>query len=235
MYNVGNENKNECCKCNELAEKLAVCLKDNEKLAKMMRDLRLENEELNKTLQNRPSGCNDSRSGTARDEKGYKEKFEALVEIHHGWKKDYEELQMRYEMLKGEKRLLEDEEKELKIRINELEKRQGPLEGELTKLATALYRGSTDREKIHEEKEKYKSDLQDAEKIIRELTAEVDACKAREEAHRRSWSENGYLDERISSALRHQLQYVYPYHSVDQGWRLEQQRRGVLPGFPDLL
>ena len=264
MYNVGNENKNECCKCNELAEKLAVCLKDNEKLAKMMRDLRLENEELNKTLRNRPSGCNDSRSGTVRDEQGYKEKFEALVEINHGWKKDYEELQMRYEMLKGEKRLLEDEEKELKIRINELEKRQGPLESELTRLATALYaqQGSSngsptedeeqceilksqiivykedfererkDREKIHEEKEKYKSELQDAEKIIRKLTAELDACKAREEAQRRSWSENGYLSERISSAPRHQLQYVYPYHSVDQGWRLEQQRRGILPRNP---
>ena len=265
MYNVGNENKNECCKCDELAEKLGVCVKDNEKLAKMMRDLRLENEELNKTLRNRSSGCEDSRSGTTRDEKGYKEKFEALVEINHGWKKDYEGLQMRYEMLKGEKRLLEDEEKELITRINELEKRQGPLESELARLATALYaqQGSSndsnrnlseeqcemlksqitvyredfererkDREKIHEEKEKYKSKLQDSEEIIRKLTAELDASKAREEARRRSWAENGYLSERVTSPPRHQLQYVYPYHPIDQGWRHEQQRRGILPRNP---
>ena len=258
MYNVSNENKNEFCKCDELAVKLGVCVEDNEKLAMMMRDLRQENEELNKTLQNRSSGCEDSRSGTTRDKKGYKEKFEALVEINHGWKKDYEGLQMRYEMLKEEKRLLEDEEKELKTRINELENRQGPLESELARLAPALYaqQGSSndsngnlseeqcemlkwqiiaykedfererkDRERIHKEKEKYKSELQDAEKMIRKLTAELDACKAREEARQRSWAETGYLS--VTSPPQQQLQY--PYDPVDEGWRQEQQRKGSLP------
>ena len=250
MYNAGKGNQNKCCKCNELAEKLAVCVKDNEKLTEMMRDLRLENKELNNTLRNRSSGCSDSRSGMARDEKRYKEKFEATVEINHGWKKDYEELQIRYEMLKAEKRLLEDEKRDLNIRINDLEKRQGPLESELARLAAALnaQQGSSngspsedeilksqitsykedferernDREKIHEEKEKFKSELQDAEDIIRKLTAELDACKAREQAHRRSWSESGHLSERVASPQR------YSYHPVGQGWGQEQER-GILP------
>ena len=256
MYNAGKGNQNKCYKSNELAEKLAVCVKDNEKLAKMMGDLRLENEELNKTLRNRSSGCSDSRSGMTRDEKGYKETFEAMVEINHGWKKDYEELQIWYEMLKAEKRLLEDEKRDLNIRINDLEKRHGPLESKLARLAAALsaQQGSSngspsedeeqceilksqitsykedlerkrkDREKIHEEKEKFKSELQDAEDIIRKLTAELDACKAREEAHQRSWSESGHLSERVASPQR------YSYHPVGQGWRQEQERKGILPG-----
>ena len=255
---MGNENKNEFCKCDELAEKLGVCVKDNEKLAKMMRDLRLENEELNKTLRDRSSGCDDSRSGTTRNEKGYKEKFEALVEINHGWKKDYEGLQMRYEMLKEEKRLLEDEEKELKTLINELENRQGPLQSELARLATTLYvqhgssndsngnlseeqcemlkwqiieykedfeRERKDRERIHKEKEKYKKEMQDAEKMIRKLTAELDVCKAREEARQRTWAENGYLS--VTSPSQQQLQY--PNDPVDGAWRQEQQRKESLP------
>jgi hypothetical protein len=110
IISMSNENKIECCKCKELTENVVAGAKDNEKLAKVIRNLRQEND----------------RTGTTGDDKGYKEKFQDLVEINHGWKKDYEELQMRYEMLKGEKRLLEDEEKELKLHISELEKRQGP-------------------------------------------------------------------------------------------------------------
>ena len=259
---MNNENKNESCKCKELAEKSVVAVRDQERQTKMIRDLRQENEKLATELRNRSS---DS-SGTSRDGKGYKEKFEALVEINHGWKKDYEELQMRYEMLKGEKRLLEDEERELKLRISELEQRRGPLESELTRLAAALYAqqnsstGSSngavseeqceilksqmivykedfekerkDREKLHEEKEKYKHKLQDAEEIIKKLTSELDACKAREETRRGSWSENGYLSERVATPPRYQVQYVYPYQPVDQRWRMEQQRRGILPRNP---
>ena len=258
---MSTENKNESCRCKELAEKVVTVVKDNERLAKMLRDLRHENDEL-RTLRNRCSGCPASTSGTTGDNKSYKEKFEALVEINHGWKKDYEELHMRYEMLKGEKRLLEDEEKDLKLRISELEKRQGPLENELARLAAALYvqqsssnggpseeqceilksqmivykedfeKERKDREKLHEEKEKYKNKLEDSEEIIKKLTRELDACKAREEARRGCWSENGYLSERVSSPPRHHLQYVYPYHPVDQGWRTEQQRRGILPRNP---
>lgn len=261
LCDMSIENKNESCRCKELAEKVVTAVKDNERLAQILRDLRQENDELRR-LRNRCSACSGSNSGTTGDDKRYKEKFEALVKINHGWKKDYEELQMRCEMLKGEKRLLEDEEKELKLRINELEKRQGPLENELARLAVALYAQQSssnggpseehceilksqmivykedfekerkDRGKLHEEKEKYKHKLEDSEEIIKKLTRELDAGKAREEARRGSWSENGYLSERVASPPRHQLQYVYPYHPVDQGWRMEQQRRGILPRNP---
>jgi hypothetical protein len=213
----------------------------------MIRNLRQEND--------RRSGSSGSHSGTTGDDKEFKENFQALVEINHGRKKDYEELEMRYEMLKGEKRLLEEEEKELKLHISELEKRQGPLESELARLAAALYaqqqgfsnggpseeqceilksqiivykedfeRERNDREKLHEEKEKYKHKLENSEEIIRKLTAELDVCKAREE------SENEYISERVATPPRYQVHYTYP--SVDQRWRMEEQRRGILPRNP---
>ena len=257
---MNKKNNNEFRKCAELAGKLVVSARDQERQTKMIRDLRQENEKLATALRKRSSDC--SGSGTSRDGKGYKEKFEALVEINHGWKKDYEELQMRYEMLKGEKRLLEDEERELKLRVSELEQRQGPLESELTRLAAALYaqqnssKGSSNggvseeqceilksqmivykedfanrkyRQKLHEKKGKYKHKLQDAEEIIKKITSKHDASKAREETRRGSWSENGYLSERVATPPRYQVQYVYPYQPVDQRWRMEQQRRGILP------
>jgi chromosome segregation ATPase len=235
---MSNENKNECCKCKELTEKVVAGAKDNEKLAKMIRNLRQELESAVE-LQHRCSGSSGSHSGTTGGDKGYKEKFQALVEINHGWKKDYEELQMRYEMLKGEKRLLEEEEKELKLRISELEKRQEPLESELARLVgngrpseeqceilksqVIVYkedfeRERNDREKLHEEKEKYKHKLDDSEKTIRKLTAELDVCKARQE------SENGYLSERVATSPRYQVHYTYPYQPVDQRWRMEQKK-----------
>ncbi|XP_028415488.1 TNFAIP3-interacting protein 1-like [Dendronephthya gigantea] len=258
---MSNENKNEICKCKEFKEKFDASVKVNERLAKMITDLKQENEELKSSLRNSKSSCTGEHSGTTGDDKGYKERFEALVKINHGWKKDYEELHMRFDMLQGEKRLLEDEEKELKIRINELEKRQGPLESELARLAGALYtqqanggglseeqceilksqvivykedfeKEREDREHLNEEKEKFKRKLEDAEEIIRKLTAELDACKDREEARRGGWSENGYLSERAGTSPRHQVQYVYPYNQVDHRWRTEQQRRGILPRNP---
>ncbi len=222
-----------------------------------MTDLKQENERLKVELQNRCSAC--SGTGSSMDDKGYKEKFEALVEINHSWKKDYEELQMRFEMLKGEKRPLEDEVKETKLRISELEQRQGPVESKLARLVGTLYaqqsKGSSsggpseeqceilksqmivykedfdkerkDRKKLRKKKEKYKHKLEDAEEIIRKLTSELDACKAREEARRASWAENGYLNERAVTPPRFQVQYVYPYPPVDQRWRMEQQRRRI--------
>jgi chromosome segregation ATPase len=220
---MSNENKQECCKCKELTEKVVAGAKDNERLAKMIRNLRQENES----------------TGTTGGDKGYKEKFQALVEINHGWKKDYEELQMRYEMLKGEKRVLEEEEKELKPQISELEKRQGPLESELARLVgngrpseeqceilksqIIVYKEDfekerNDREKLHEEKEKYKHKLENSEEIIRKLTAELDVCKAREE------SENEYISERVATPPWYQVQYTYPYQPVDQRWRMEQKK-----------
>ena len=134
---------------------------------------------------------------------------------------------------------------ELETRANDLEKRQGPLnaqqgssngspsedekqceilKSQITSYKEDFERERNDREKIHEEKEKFKSELQDAEDIIRKLTAELDACKAREEAHRRSWFESGHLSERVTSPQR------YSYHPVGQGWRQEQESRGILPG-----
>ena len=257
---MSNENKNEFCNCKELSEKLTACVKDNERQAKVIRDLRQKNETPKSGLRNTSAV---SRSETVGNDKGYKERFEALVEVNHGWKKDYEELQMRYEMINGEKKLLEEEERELKLRVSELEKRQAPLESEITQLAAALYaqqpgsnggpseeqcellksqmvvykedfeRERRDREKLHEEKEKYKHKLEDAEEVIRKLTEELDACKAVEEARveRGYRGENGYLSER-GAASRHQVQLYYPYHPVDQRWRMEQQRRGILPRNP---
>ncbi|XP_028411121.1 TNFAIP3-interacting protein 1-like [Dendronephthya gigantea] len=209
-------------------------VKVNERLAKLIIDSKQENEELKSSLRNSKSNCTGEHSGTTGDDKGYQEKFEALVKINHGSKKDYEEIHMRFEMLQGGKRLLEDEEKELKIRINELEKRQGPLERELARLAGALYthqanggglseeqceilksqvivykedfeKEREDREHLNEEKEKFKRKLEDAEEIIRKLTAELDACKDREEA-RRGWSENRYLSKRVGISPRHPIQ-----------------------------
>ena len=259
---MSNENTNEMCKCKEYKEKFDASVKVNERFAKMISDLRQENGELKSSLRNSDSSCTGEHSGTTGDDKGYKERFEALVKINHGWKKDYEELQMRFEMLQRQKRLMENEEKELKIRMNELEKRQTPLESELARLAGALYTHQTnggsaseeqceilkskvivykkdfekereDREHLNEKKEKFKRKLEDAEKIIRKLTAELDACKAREEARRGGWSENGYLSERVVTSPRHQVQYVvYPYNQVNHRWRAEQQQRVILPRNP---
>ena len=57
----------------------------------------------------------------------------------------------------------------------------------------------TDKENLREENEKYKTKLEDSKEIIKTLTRELDACQAREEARRRSWSEHGYLGERVTS------------------------------------
>ena len=142
-------------------------------------------------------------------------------------------------MLKGEKRRLEDKEKCSKLRINELEECQRRLENELARLSAALYaqdissnsvpseeqceilksqiivykgdfeKERTDKENLREEKEKYKTQLEDSKQIIKTLTRDLDACQAREEARRRSWSEHGYLSERITFPTNQQLRYVY--------------------------
>ena len=203
---MNNENKTHMCNCKEVEKKLISLLKDNGKLLQMIRDLRKENERLSGELGRPDSTVTGSRPVRTGDNDNNAE-VRSLVEINHGWKRDYEELQMRYEMLSGEKRLLEEEEKELKERIDDLEKRQGPLESELTRLATTLYtqsqqgqlsrndeqcevlktqitvykedfeRERRDREKIHQEKEKLKRELEGAEEIIQRLTTELDACK----------------------------------------------------------
>ena len=235
------ETKNESCRCKELKEKTVTAAIDNERMVKIKR--------------RRCLACFGINSSTSGDDGKYKEKFEMLIEINQGWKKDYEELDMCYEMLKGEQRLLEDKEKYSKSRIHELEECQRSLENELARLSAALYaqqissnsgpseeqceilksqmivykedfeKERTDKENLREENEKYKNQLEDSKEIIKTLTRELDACQAREEARRTSWSEHGNLRERVTSLSNQQLQYVYPYHVVDQGWRREQQRR----------
>ena len=203
---MNNENKTHMCNCKEVEKKLISLLKDNGTLLQMIRDLRKENERLSGELGRRPDSAVPGSQPVRTGDNDNNAEVRSLIEINHGWKRDYEELQMRYEMLSGEKRLLEEEEKELKERIGDLEKCQGPLESEITRLATALYtqsqqgqstndeqcevlktqitvykedfeRERRDREKIHQEKEKLKRELEGAEEIIKRLTTELDACK----------------------------------------------------------
>ena len=220
---MNNENTH-MCNCKEAEKKFISVLKDNGKLLQMIRDLRKENERLSGEL-GRPdsavTGYRPVRTG-ANDNNA---EVRSLVEINHGWKRDYEELQMRYEMLSGEKRLLEEEEKELKERIDDLEKRQGPLESEITRLATTLYtqsqqghsrndeqcevlktqitvykedfeRERRDREKIHQEKEKLKRELESAEEIIKILITQLDVCTEIGEHTIVTGDENRTLEER---------------------------------------
>jgi chromosome segregation ATPase len=69
---------------------------------------------------------------------GCKQKFEALVEINHGWKQDYERLEIRCEMLNDEKRQLEYDKKDLGEFINTQEKRRVFLESEIKRLAAIV-------------------------------------------------------------------------------------------------
>ena len=212
---MSTEKKSESCICKELKEKVVTAVKDNERIVKIK--------------QKRCLTSTGTHSGTSGDDEKYKEKFEELIQINHGWKKDYEELRKRYKMLKR--------------KTNELERCQGHLQDELARLSAALHaqqissnsgpseeqceilksqmivykedfeKERTDKENLREEKEKYKNQLQDSKEIIKTLTRKLDACQAREEARRRSWSEHGYL-------------------SVDQGWTREQERRILLRNPP---
>ena len=182
-----NNEKTHMCNCKEADKKFISVLKDNGKLLHMIRDLRKENERL---------------SGEFGRRSSWPEVRPLRVEIHHEWKKDYEELQMHHEMLSGGKRLLEEEE-----RIGDFEKRPGPLESEITRLAT--YKEDfererhQDREKIYEENEKLKRELESAEEIIKMLTTQFDVvCR-----------ENRALEERpaLPVPVRHQRQLVQPF------------------------
>ena len=263
---MNNENKSQRCNCKDIEQKLISVLKDNENLVQMIRELRKERQSLKDELERPRAADTGSRPGkTGADDNN--SAVQSLIDINHGWKRDYEELQMRYEMLSGEKKLLEDEEKELKERVRELERRQRPLESEIARLATALYslnqgearsndeqcdilktqisvykedfeRERRDREKIHEEKEKLKQELEGAEEIIKKLTTELDACKARNTETERIQvrAEDGYLRGRAGIQPRPQVQLVLPYSPLvpmsEERWRMEQHRRGILPRNP---
>lgn len=82
---MSNGCKNEFCNGQKLAEKLLASVKENERLAKMIGDLRQENEGLQTELRYCSSGSKESRSGTTGDDNGPKEKFHARVEINHDW------------------------------------------------------------------------------------------------------------------------------------------------------
>ncbi|XP_046857864.1 TNFAIP3-interacting protein 1-like [Xenia sp. Carnegie-2017] len=136
---MDNEIKNEKCSYEELELKYKQCLKDNEHLAKMMKNLRQENDKLNNESRNQTSRLADESLRLAEGEDKRKQKYNVLLEINHGWKNDYEQLEMRFRMLKKERDLLVEEVKRVKERVNELEERQSPLEDELGRLASALY------------------------------------------------------------------------------------------------
>ncbi|XP_046848303.1 TNFAIP3-interacting protein 3-like [Xenia sp. Carnegie-2017] len=136
---MNSETKKDKCSCKELKEKYELCVKDNERLAKIIRNLRQENDNLNYEFRNQTSRLFDKSSHTAGGEDKRKQKYNVLLEINHGWKNDYEQLEMRFKMVKKERDLLVGEIKSVKARITELEQRQSPLEDELGRLASTLY------------------------------------------------------------------------------------------------
>ena len=196
---MNNENTH-MCNCKEAEKKFISLLKDNGKLLHMIRDLRKENEQLSGELGRPDSTVTGSRPVRTGDNDNNAE-VRSLVEINHGWKRDYEELQMRHELVSGGKRLLEEEE-----RIGDLEKRPGPLESEITRLAT--YKEDfererhQDQEKIYEENEKLKRELESAEEIIKMLTTQFDVVCGEIRA----------LEERpaLPVQVRHQRQLLEP-------------------------
>ena len=106
-------------------------------MAKMM----CENERLREELRNEASVWTCSKSEATEvsvEHYGCKRKFEALVEINHGWKQDYERLEIRCQMLNDEKRLLEYDKKDLGEFINTQEKRRVFLESEIKRLAAIV-------------------------------------------------------------------------------------------------
>ena len=209
-----NENKTHICNCKEVEKKLISLLKDNGKLLQMIRDLRKENERLTGELGGRADSAVPGSQPVRTGDNDNNAEVRSLIEINHGWKRDYEELQMRYEMLSGGKRSLEEEEKELKERIGD----QGPLESEITRQAAYkenFERERRDREKIDEENEKMKRELESAEEIIKMLTTQFDVvCREIEEYTIVTRDENRALEERpaLPIQVRHQPgQLVQPF------------------------
>ena len=97
---MDNEIKNEKCSYKDLELKYKQCLNDNEHLAKMMRNLRQENDKLNNESRNQTSRFADESLRLAEGKDKRKQKYNILLEINHGWKKDYEKLEMRFRMRK---------------------------------------------------------------------------------------------------------------------------------------
>ena len=126
-----NEHNDDFFKSKKFTEEFVASSKISERMAKMMRSLKQENERLRTELISKEA------EGTGESD-GYKKKFEALVEINHGWKQDYERLEMRCEMLSDEKRQLEYDKKDLGELINTLEKRRVFLESEIKRLAAIV-------------------------------------------------------------------------------------------------
>ncbi len=139
IKNMGSQGKDEFV--NALVEKLLASVRNSARIAKMMRDLTRENERRREELQNKALIWNGSKSKATEvsvEHYGCKREFEALVEINHGWKQDYERLEIRCQMLNDEKRQLEYEKKNLRQFINSLEKRTVFLESENRRLATVI-------------------------------------------------------------------------------------------------
>ena len=136
---MGSQDKDEFV--NALIEKLLASVRNSARIAKMMRDLTRENERLREELQNKAliwTGSKSKATEVSVEHYGCKREFEALVEINHGWKQDYERLEIRCEMLNDEKRQLEYDKKDLGEFINTQEKRRVFLESEIKRLAAIV-------------------------------------------------------------------------------------------------
>ena len=150
---MDSETSTELCNCKEIKEKLEGLFKDNSNLLQSLRELREENELLRAKALNRDAE-GSSRLATVGDEATRKRtsaELESLKEINYGWKKVYDQLELRYERLCGENKLLQHDSKELKERVDELERRQAPLKSEIERLARELYAQNTTNHNINDD------------------------------------------------------------------------------------
>ena len=90
---INNENMSQRCNCKDIGEKLISVLKDNGNLVQIIRELRMVRESLKGELERPRAADASSRPGrTGADDNN--SAVHSLIDINHGWKRDYEELQM---------------------------------------------------------------------------------------------------------------------------------------------
>ena len=226
--NMSSQNQGKYLHSEALIETLLVSVKNGERMAKMMRDLMQENKRLREELRKSSSiftGAKSEASEVSRELCACKQKLGALAMINHTWKQDYEHLETRYKMVVEEKEQLEYEKENLKELVNRLgsldESRQARFEEqcELLKSQARVYvedfeLEKKDREKIEEESEIYKRKLNDAERNIRKLTAQLDACCT---ALVEAYGER----ENVYHTPLPQPRFIHPYHPVDETRQLQ--------------
>ena len=122
---MNSQKKDEYIK--NLTERLVASAKINETMSRMIRDFEQDNERLRSELRNITRACNASKSEPA------------LSGIDYVWKKNYERLQMEYEILNNKKRQQDEVLKDLRIYIDRIEKRAAFLENESKRLAAVVH------------------------------------------------------------------------------------------------